>query len=293
MSVPNFLYIGPDKAGSSWLHEVLITHPQVFMPEAKDLYFFDRYYDRGLPWYLGHFDGAQQRHRIVGEVCQDYLFHPEAAARIAECLPDVRLMVTLRDPADRAFSSYLYMLKHGIAPGSFLEALETRPELLDHGRYATALRQYLDRFRRSRIHVAVFDDLADDPQRFVDDLLAWLGLDPLVLSEELRKERLPASRARSLLIARLARRAAEIVREMDGANLVGRVKRSPTVQRVLYRPLASDKPIMTTEERAAVHHALAGEVAELDELFGLGLRARWGWPAPADARSGTTHATMP
>ena len=45
--LPNFIYIGPDKAGSSWLHEMLIGHPEVYLTPAKDLYFFDRYYDRG------------------------------------------------------------------------------------------------------------------------------------------------------------------------------------------------------------------------------------------------------
>lgn len=56
--LPNFLYIGPDKAGSSWLHEVLIQHPEVFLSEAKDLYFFDRYYDRGMAWYASQFRRA-------------------------------------------------------------------------------------------------------------------------------------------------------------------------------------------------------------------------------------------
>ena len=70
---PNFIYIGPDKAGSSWLHEVLLRHPQVFLSPAKDLYFFDRYYDRGIAWYLRQFDDAGPEHVVVGEVCQDYL----------------------------------------------------------------------------------------------------------------------------------------------------------------------------------------------------------------------------
>ncbi len=63
---PNFMYIGPDKAGSSWLHEVLLIHPQVYMPVAKDLYFFDRYYDRGMSWYLSQFEGAG--HSIASSV---------------------------------------------------------------------------------------------------------------------------------------------------------------------------------------------------------------------------------
>ena len=282
-TAPNFIYIGPDKAGSSWLHEVLIRHPAIFMPEAKDLYFFDRYYDRGLAWYLRQFSTAEEQHRVVGEVCQDYLFHPAAPVRIAESLgDDVRFMVTLRDPADRAFSSYLYMLKHGIYPGSFLEALRVRPELVEHGRYATRLQRFFDIFGRDSVYVAVFDDLADDPQRFIDNLLSWLQVDPLPLPAELLTSRLPAGRARSVALARLTRRASEFVREHDGANLVGRVKRSPLVQKALYQPLAEDKPRMTSEERSAVHDALAAEVAQLDSLTRLDLVRRWGWPLVTD-----------
>ena len=228
VATPNFLYLGPDKAGSSWLHEVLIRHEQVFMPEAKDIYFFDRYYERGPAWYLAHFAPARAQHRVVGEVCQDYLAEPAAPARIAETLTSPRFMVTLRDPADRAFSSWLYMLKHGETPGTFLEALEGRPELLEHGRYATQLHRYLAAFGRDSLYVAVFDDLAVDSQRFIDGLLAWLDITPMTLPDDLVGARLAAGRARSLMMARAARRAAEIVRVRDGANLVGRVKRSPT-----------------------------------------------------------------
>ncbi len=280
---PNFIYVGPDKAGSSWLHEVLIAHPQVFMPQAKDLYFFDRYYDKGLGWYLKHFEGARPEHRVVGEVCQDYLADPRCPARIEESLGQVRTMVTLRDPADRAYSSYLYMLKHGETPGTFLQALTGRPELLEHGRYGAGLLRYQERFGRDSVFVAVFDDLVADPQVFVDDLLRWLGVDPVVLGEEMLQARLPAGRARSLVMARLARLGANAVRAADGANLVGRVKRSQLVQRALYRPLGDDRPEMTVQERAAVHEALADDLALLQQLVDdLDLAARWGWPRPRD-----------
>jgi hypothetical protein len=275
---PNFIYTGPDKAGSSWLHEVLIRHPQVFMPEAKDLYFFDRYYHKGMAWYLRHFEGAGPEHVVVGEVTQDYLADPRCPQRIEESLGHVRTMVTLRDPADRAFSSYLYMLKHGEKPGTFLEALEGRPELIEHGRYGAGLMRYIERFGRDSIHVAVFDDLVADPQAFVDELLAWLDIEPVTLDEEMLEARLPASKARSVLVARLVRMGAVLARAADGANLVGRVKRSPVVQRVLYRPLAGDRPEMTDEERRAVHDALADDLALLERELGLGLASRWGWP---------------
>jgi hypothetical protein len=275
---PNFIYIGPDKAGSSWLHEVLLRHPQIFMSPAKDLYFFDRYYDRGLSWYLGQFDDAGPGHLVVGEVCQDYLFHPEAPQRMADSLGSCRMMVTLRDPADRAFSSYLYMLRSGWEPGSFLQALDHLPQLLEHGSYATHLERFTERFGRDQVYVSVFDDLVADPQAFIDALTSWLDIEPITLSPVLLQARLPAGRARSVLLSRVASRGAEIVRERDGANLVGRVKRSPLVQRALYRPLTTDKPTMTTDERTAVQVALADEVAQLDRVYGLGLARRWGWP---------------
>jgi pimeloyl-ACP methyl ester carboxylesterase len=274
--LPNFLYIGPDKAGSSWLHEVLITHPEIFLTQAKDLYFFDRYYDRGLDWYRTQFRLADDRHRIVGEVCQDYLFEPEAAPRISKDLGDVRLMVTLREPAARAFSSYLYMLKHAEDVGTFREALSSRPELLGHSRYGSALARYLEFFPRECLHVALFDDLQQDPQRFIDDVTSWLGVERMILDEEQLQARLPASEARSRALAKLVRRVAEWARERDRAELVGRVKRSPRVQKFLYKPVDRSTRVLAEEDRALVWELLSDEFDLVHELTGIDVRRAWG-----------------
>jgi Sulfotransferase domain len=274
--LPNFLYVGPDKAGSSWLHEMLLKHPDVYLTPAKDLYFFDRYYDRGLLWYAAQFRDARDE-AIVGEVCQDYLFHPEAAARIRDTLGPVRIMVSLRDPVERAWSSYLYMRKHGIGPDTFAEALRARPELLEHGRYATGLDRFLMLFPRDHMHVALFDDLVADPQRFLDGVTEFLGIDRLPLAEDDLAARLPAARARSVRLASAARRSADWVREHDGAVLVGRVKRSTLVQRTLYRPI--DRGTVRPDEAdvLAVRTALSPEVEALERAFALPLRESWGW----------------
>jgi hypothetical protein len=270
------LYVGPDKAGSSWIHEMLLKHPEVYLTPAKDLYYFDRYYDRGLAWYAAQFEDARDE-KIVGEVCQDYLFHPEAAARIRETLGPVKIMVSLRDPVERAWSSYLYMRKHGIGPDTFAEALQTRPELLEHGRYATSLDRFLALFPRELVHVALFDDLVDDPQRFLDGITEFLEIDKLPLAEKDLEARLPAAKARSVRLAWVARRSADWVREHDGATLVGKVKRSPLVQRALYRPLDRDAVRPTDDDVLAVRRALSSEVDALDGTFGFQLRESWGW----------------
>ena len=274
--LPNFLYVGPDKAGSSWLHEMLLKHPDVYLSPAKDLYYFDRYYDRGLAWYASQFRDARDE-TIVGEVCQDYLFHPQAADRIHETLGPVRVMVSLRDPVERAWSSYLYARKHGIWPEPFGEALQTRPELLDHGRYATGLDRFLQRLPREMVHVALFDDLTSDPQAFIDSVTGFLGIDRLPLASKDLEARLPAARARSVRIASVARRSADWVREHDGATLVGTVKRSPLVQRLLYRPIDREAVRPDPADVITVRNALAPEIEALERTLGLRLGEAWGW----------------
>ncbi len=279
--MPNFLYVGPDKAGSSWLHETLIKHPDVYLSRAKDLYYFDRYYARGLDWYGSQFRDAGSE-QVVGEVCQDYLFHPEAATRIRDSLgPDVRFMVSLRDPVERAWSSYLYMRKHGIGPSTFAEALQTRPELLEHGRYATGLDRFLEHYPKERIHVALFDDLARDPQRFLNGVTDFVGVGRMALLEKDLAPKLPAARARSVRLAHVARSGADWVREHDGARLVGRVKQSPFVQRVLYRPIDRQANRPRVDDVMCLRRALSPEIEALEATWGLSLREAWGWERTA------------
>ena len=274
----NFLYIGPGKSGSTWLHEVLISHPEIYFTEAKDLYFFSRYYDRGLDWYSAQFRAACPEHKIVGEVCPEYLSSEKAAERIRECLgPDVRLMVTLREPASRAFSSYLYLQKHGLAAPNFIQTAQQVPTLLGEGCYATHLRRYLRSFNRESLHVAVFDDLQSNPQAFLDDVTEWLGVGRHVVGPQQLEARLPAASARWLPLAAAAGHAANWVRHHDGANLVGRVKRSKLVQRGLYRPLGDNGPTMSPEDVSYVRERLDQEIAEVEEELGMVLRKRWGW----------------
>lgn len=275
--LPNFLYIGPDKAGSSWLHETLIRHPEVYLTPAKDLYYFDRYYDRGTEWYADQFRGATDSQPIVGEICQDYLFHPEASARIAKTLEDPQLMVSLRDPVERAWSSWLYARKHGVWPADFGEALRSVEELLGHSRYATGLDRFTTHHDRDRIHIAVFDDLVADPQAFLDATTDFLGVARMPLTEEDLAAKLPAAKARSLMVANAARRTADWVREHDGARLVGAVKRSRLAHRLLYQPI--DKSTVRPDQASVdyIREQLDDEVTRIETDYGVAVKERWGW----------------
>ena len=276
--LPNFLHLGPGKAGSTWLHETLSLHPEVYLTEAKDLYYFSRYYDRGQEWYRSQFRPARPEHVVVGEVCPDYLAAPEGAERIEQTLGTaVRLMVTLRDPVDRAFSSYLYAQKHGLAAATFQATLERSPELVEEGRYGTQLTSFVRVFGLERIYVSLFDDLERDPQAYLDATTDWLGVSRLPLDPEQLAPKLPASKARALPVARVAQRGAQWLRAHNQARLVGLVKRSSWVQDMLYRPLGRDRPEMSAADAAMVKELLGDEVQRVEELFGLPLRQLWNW----------------
>lgn len=278
--LPTFIHIGPGKTGSTWLHEVLSLHPQVYLSPAKDLYYFSRYYDRGVDWYRAQFAQAPRDVPVVGEVCPDYLLRSEAAGRIRTTLgPDVRLMVTLRDPVDRAFSSYLYAAKHGLAQDTFRATLAVQPEMIQEGLYATQLRPYLDAVGSSNIRIGVFDDFEADPQAFLDATTDWLGVSRLPLSPEQLEAQLPASRARFVPLAKLAKVAAGWVRNHDGANVVGRIKRAPVVQRLLYSPLGDDRPTISAPDLDYLRSTFEPEVRTVEDEFGVSLRRRWGWVA--------------
>lgn len=274
--LPNFLYVGPDKAGSTWLHEVLIEHPDIYLSPAKDLYFFDRYFGKGPEWYAGHFKDARDE-TIVGEVCQDYLADPDAPGRIHETLGVPNVMVTLRDPVQRAFSSYLYMRKHGEGPSTFAQALRAEPRLVEHGRYGAQIARFREFIPAQSVHIAVFDDLESDPQSFVDSVLTWLDVAPMTLTEEQRGARLPASRARFLPLAWVVRRAANVARAFDQASLVGRVKRSPIVHRLLYTPWGTKAPEIEDADAEWIKERLRDDVRALDAEYGRDLERRWGW----------------
>lgn len=275
---PNFLYIGPDKAGSTWLFRAMSWHPQIYMAPAKDLYFFDRYFQNGMDWYLKHFRGATDE-LVIGEISHDYLYSIEAASRIAELLPDVRLMVCLREPVARSFSAYLYLIKHGMFTGTFEEALVTwEHTLVEHSLYAKHMAAYVDRFPRSAIYVSSFDSLQKDSNEFIQELFRFLGVAAMELPEELRERTLSAARSRSLLLASMLKKAAFVARHIGLANLVGRLKMSKGVQNILYGEYSDEeKPRPRPETVKRLRERFADDVHRCDKMLGTDCAEEWGY----------------
>ncbi|MBA3731354.1 MAG: sulfotransferase domain-containing protein, partial [Gammaproteobacteria bacterium] len=105
--LPNFLIIGASRCGTTWMANNIKSHPDVFMPPKKELHFFDASFDKGWDYYASFFpDKKCARYRAIGEATPAYLYMPQVARLIKSRLPDVKMIVSLRNPIDRAYSQY-------------------------------------------------------------------------------------------------------------------------------------------------------------------------------------------
>jgi hypothetical protein len=126
--LPDFLIIGAQRCGTTYLHSLLVAHPDVARPLTKEVEFFDRHWHRGVAWYRTHFRGLPRRTTggegsVTGEASPSYLFHPLAAERARAVVAEARIIVLLRNPADRAYSHYLHAVRLGYEAMSFENAL--------------------------------------------------------------------------------------------------------------------------------------------------------------------------
>lgn len=172
---PRFLGIGAQRAATTWIYEVLRAHPQTYLPDTKEIHFFDENYSKGLEWYLEHFREAKPG-SFGGEITPNYLNQPDAAARIARDLPDVRLFAILREPVSRARSSY-ELLRHRFPNQTFAEACRPGSYLVDLGLYGKHLKRFYEFFEPSRIHIILYEDLTKDPHGALQGLYRFLGID--------------------------------------------------------------------------------------------------------------------
>jgi hypothetical protein len=178
--LPDFVIIGAHKGGTVWLSDCLREHPDVYMsPDVHEIFFFDRYWDRGVDWYARYFRdyGGQRR---IGETTSTYLTDRQAPGRLHQVLPQATVIVSLRNPVDRAWSQYLHLWRKGDIPPDlpFSRACDTVPAIVACGEYFRCLSRWRELFPEERLHALVLDDARDDPFALLRGLYGILGVDP-------------------------------------------------------------------------------------------------------------------
>lgn len=195
MNKVNLFLIGVHKAGTSWLYYLLNAHPDVFIPEVKELYFFG---DQGRPQerppdldaYHAHFP-LEADYRYFGDATVMYYRSPQAAADIQSYNPEARVIAIVRDPIDRTLSDVRYHRQLGLLPETTpLDAViddalrgNERPEFVRDSHYEQTLPVYAERFG-DQFTVVRLEDGRDDPEAFWKHLLDVLDLPPHPLPKD-------------------------------------------------------------------------------------------------------------
>lgn len=270
-----FALIGPGKSGTTAMYNLLTRHPQVCMARVKETCFFNDHWQRGVEWYHSLFP-APGSAAATGEVSNTYIFSPDAAQRMHQYNPAMRAVTCLRNPVDRAFSHWLFLKRNAEISGTFEEGMAQRPDLVERGLYARHLEPWLRHLGRQQVLILFFDQFTADPLATYNQLLRFIGVEPVSTVQLDESDRLPASAPRSRAAARAVKMVADAVRRAGHPRVIQWVKDSP-IPRMLYRPYGrSERPQMDPATRRTLCERYVEDAAALSALTGRNLVADWG-----------------
>jgi hypothetical protein len=305
--IPDFFIVGHHKCGTTALYEMLRRHPQVYMPDVKEPWFFASDLIARFPVstpttleaYLALFAGAAPGQR-VGEATPSYLVSRTAAADIAQLQPAARIIAIFREPSSFLRSLHLQALENSAETETDLRralSLEqprregraipreaARPQELlysDHARYVEQLRRYHAVFGREQVLVLIYEDFRKDNDAALRQVLRFLDVEespPIT-----RVEANPTVRVRSPRLERLIRAAAVGRGPVSRITKAGVKALTPTQlrrdahdkirRRVLYgAPRLPDEELMLE-----LRSRFKGEVVALSEYLGRDLVSLWGY----------------
>lgn len=325
MALPDFFVIGVPKAGTTALHVALARHPQLFMSEIKEPKYF--LCDGPPPQRGGPGDAKSFRERVWrradyealfasapagtlrGESTPFYLHTPDAQRRLHDAVPHARLIALLRDPVDRAHSNWTHLWSAGLEPEQdFVKACRLEDQrtaagwapfwrYLDLGRYGEQLQRLYTRFSREQVLVLRYHQLHDEPERTLERICAFLGVETGVITEipaeNVTTHATPSHRNR--MLAALLRAGAAIERYLP--RTAWRSTEAFLSQRIQTEQRRREP--LTAVQRAELLPSFEQDIMLLEELTGLGFDEwRQAEPSPRrrdirpDGRIGTAYNSI-
>ena len=297
MSLPNFLIVGAAKAGTTTLYRHLLQHPEIYMPEKlKETFFLSAispatfsgdaavYANDAITSLEDYQDVFRNSGNAIaiGEACVAYLyFHRQTIPRIKSVLgTDCKIIISLRNPVDRAFSNYLHHYRDGFEHKSFEEALsleETRSrnnwwwgfQYRRVGLYAAQVSAYLEAFGSSNVKIVLSEDLWNDPDSVLRDIFRFLGVDTRFhpdTSLRFNVSGIPKKSAFNYLLGRKSylRTSARL---FVPRHLRRRIIRSRLFTRLKNRHL--EKPMLNPRTRSLLLDYYTTDIRKLESLPGM------------------------
>ena len=279
---PDSLIIGAPKCGTTSLYHYLGGHPQIYASSQKEPHFYSYAGEERPHWgmksvdsYIALFEGARSgQHRL--EASTWYLYSDTAAEKIREYAPDTKCIALLRQPVDRAYSSWSFRVQQGWEAPSFEDAIaeeKSRIEkgdrwdvhYLNAGLYFEQVHRFYEQLGQDQVRIFLFDDFTEDAEAIVRDALSFLGLNPIptINADTVHN---PTRFPRSQALNRL--RTAGNLRQV--AHLI-----LPEFVRATFRRWnQKQRPPIDPAFRKALTERVWPDVEKLERLLGIDL-SRW------------------
>jgi len=184
----DFVGVGAEKAGTSWLSAVFDQHPEIFVPQRKELHYFNKHftedptlenpnYSNSWEWYVKFFTDARPE-QVKGEFCPPYLWDPQAPHHLKASCPRAKIIIILRNPVERSFSQCMHQKQRGVIPYSmsFEQALEQFPRLVERSLYYEHVAKYYELFPAHQIFLTFFEDMMSAKEQTVQEVERFLGV---------------------------------------------------------------------------------------------------------------------
>ncbi|WP_158262548.1 MULTISPECIES: sulfotransferase family protein [Pirellulaceae] len=303
--LPDFIIGGAMKSATTTIHSLLSHHPEVFIPKGEVLYFdvdeiaarpdnFSKINNEWLfpeydspqmsDWYRSHFAEAKE-HQLVGEDSPTYLASEKAPQRIRNTLPDVKLIFTLRDPVERAYSHYWHYVRTGRVFFNFDDTIRYSPgNIIQRGFYRVQLERYLELFDASQIKIIIFESFIRDPAQHLTSICDFLNINHEVLDfteSHFNPGKVPRWLSPQLMINRYLRRYAgrnQIERlplQFKGVEETLWTKFLRRVHRTINPWSLQKPPKMASNTRRFLTRLYSKENRGLSELVGVDLSKHW------------------
>ena len=284
---PNFMLIGAQKCGTSWLAAMLSQHPDIFVPEKKELHFFNvkSNYARGIEWYREQFDGWSGQ-ELVGDCTPNYLWGQNAVDSVQKAFrtweqspnqiedygflnsntaeliwqqyPDLKLIVSLRDPVERAISGFMHFIRSRyLSPRSRILDVGGQRGILALGFYYGQLLEWMKYFPRDRFLFLIYEeDIVQHKSQTLREVFGHLGVD----ADFEAKDQSVVRNKRSTNLYMFVNYYAPW---LPGKGVLNRI---PALQKYNLPPIS-----VTADDRAKLYELFQPEYSKLENLIGRSL----------------------
>ncbi len=278
---PNFLIVGAIRAGTTSLYHYLNTHPSIYLSSIKEPGYFIQPHRADFPdklEYLRLFDGIKNE-VAFGEATTHYLGEPTSPRRIHDTIPGARIIISLRDPVERALSHWFAANHHWHRPTPpFSQAVQESARQEDRGKmpmfislgfYSDQVQRYLDIIGPSLVKIIIFEEFIQDAQGTVDDIIKFLGIDP-DHSEPI------TGKAHNVATRRLPKRRVFASNKMLKVSSLLPARLRAAIRQRVYTEVT--KPVMEQADRKVLEDLYRADVKRLATILNRPLPWKWAEP---------------